>query len=150
MRILATLLALLWLHPASAAEVRTFANPDQQQRYENLVKDLRCLVCQNQSLADSDADLAKDLRDEVYDIIQSGKSDREAVQFLVDRYGDFVLYRPPFSPMTLLLWLGPLLLLLAGLAFIWRRSPQRTAAAAPELSPEERARLDDLRNNIQG
>ena len=150
MRILATLLALLWLHPASAAEVRTFANPDQQQRYENLVKDLRCLVCQNQSLADSDADLAKDLRDEVYDIIQSGKSDREAVQFLVDRYGDFVLYRPPFSPMTLLLWLGPLLLLLAGLVFIWRRSRQRTAAAAPELSPEERARLDDLRNNIQG
>lgn len=150
MRILATLLALLWLHPASAAEVRTFANPDQQQRYENLVKDLRCLVCQNQSLADSDADLAKDLRDEVYDIIQSGKSDREAVQFLVDRYGDFVLYRPPFSPMTLLLWLGPLLLLLAGLAFIWRRSRQQTAAAAPELSPEERARLDDLRKNIQG
>ena len=100
MRVLFTLLLGIWLHGVAASEVREFENPDQQQRYENLVKDLRCLVCQNQSLADSDADLAKDLREEVYGIIRSGKSDQEAVQFLVDRYGDFVLYRPPFSSVT--------------------------------------------------
>lgn len=153
MRILATLLALLWLHPASAAEVRTFANPDQQQRYENLVKDLRCLVCQNQSLADSDADLARDLRDEVYGIIQSGKDEAQAIQFLTDRYGDFVLYRPPVRPVTWLLWTGPLLMLLGGMAFLWHRHRQQRAA--PETSDDDavgaavRERLERLKNKPQ-
>jgi cytochrome c-type biogenesis protein CcmH len=150
MRVLSALLLGIWLHGVAASEVREFANPDQQQRYETLVKDLRCLVCQNQSLADSDADLAKDLRDEVYDIIRSGKTDQEAVKFLVDRYGDFVLYRPPFSSLTLLLWLGPALLLLIGLLFIWRRSRHQDEVAAAELTPAERARLEELRKNPHG
>lgn len=150
MRVFAAFLAMVWLTFSAATEVRSFADPEQQHRFENLVKDLRCLVCQNQSLADSDADLAKDLRDEVYQIILSGKSDQEAVKFLVDRYGDFVLYRPPFSSLTLMLWIGPLLFVLAGLVFIWHRSRQKTETAAPELSPEERARLQDLQKNIQG
>lgn len=147
MRVLHALLLGIWLQGATASEVREFENPDQQQRYETLVKDLRCLVCQNQSLADSDADLAKDLRDEVYDIIRSGKSDQEAVKFLVDRYGDFVLYRPPFSPLTVLLWLGPAVLLVVGLLFIWRRSRHQDEVAASGLTPEERARLEELRKD---
>lgn len=150
MRVLSTLLLGIWMHGVAASEVREFENPDQQQRYETLVKDLRCLVCQNQSLADSDADLAKDLRDEVYDIIRSGKTDQEAVKFLVDRYGDFVLYRPPFSSLTLLLWLGPALLLVVGLVFIWRRSRHQDEVAATDLTPAERTRLEELRKNPHG
>ena len=101
-----------------AAEIREFNEPAKQQAYENLVRELRCLVCQNQSLADSDADLAKDLRTEVYNIIQSGKSEEDAVKFLVDRYGDFVLYNPPLKPATTLLWLGPFALLLGSLVYL--------------------------------
>lgn len=150
MKFVALLACLLYIGAAAANEVRTFQDPLQQQRYENLVKDLRCLVCQNQSLADSDADLARDLRDEVYQIIQSGKSDQEAVKFLVDRYGDFVLYRPPFSATTLLLWAGPLLLLLAGLTFIWRRSKNRSTSFAADLTPAEQKRLSEWQKKIQG
>jgi cytochrome c-type biogenesis protein CcmH len=105
-------------------------------------------VCQNQSLADSDADLAQDLRDEVYRIIQSGKSDEEAVEFLVSRYGDFVLYRPAFKPLTLLLWAGPALLFAVAGGMAWRQYAKRRAAEeeAP-LSPAERARLERLKKS---
>jgi cytochrome c-type biogenesis protein CcmH len=131
--------------------VREFADAAHRQRYERLVEDLRCLVCQNQSLADSDADLARDLRDEVYQIIQSGKSDEEAVKFLVDRYGDFVLYRPPVNPTTILLWSGPFLLLGAGLAFIWQRTRRRRRDLLPDvLSPAEQDRLKRLEKDIRG
>lgn len=149
MKAAAMIAGLLAFGAAGATEIRVFHDTVQQQRYENLVKDLRCLVCQNQSLADSDADLAKDLRNEVYQIIQSGKSDQEAVKFLVDRYGNFVLYRPPFKTTTLLLWIGPLLLLAVGLAFIWRRSAERTAADPVELTPNERERLQQLQETIE-
>lgn len=145
------LLLLLSAGPAFAAalEVRSFDDPTQQTRYESLIKELRCLVCQNQSLADSDADLAQDLRDEVYRIVQSGKSDQEAVEFLVSRYGDFVLYRPPVKPLTLLLWAGPGLLLAAAGGMAWRQYARRRALSeeAP-LSPAERARLERLKKSF--
>jgi cytochrome c-type biogenesis protein CcmH len=141
--------AALTAGSAGASEVREFADSTQRERYEQLVRDLRCLVCQNQSLADSDADLARDLRDEVYQIIQSGKSDQEAVAFLVDRYGDFVLYRPPLKPATWLLWSGPFLLLAAGLGFIWHRTRQRARTLPSSLTPEEQARLLELKKRIQ-
>ncbi|MDD2767732.1 MAG: cytochrome c-type biogenesis protein CcmH [Methylococcus sp.] len=143
---------LLACLPADAMEVRQFDDPAKQGRYEDLIKDLRCLVCQNQSLADSDAELAQDLRTEVYNIIQSGKSSEEAVQFLTDRYGDFVLYRPPFKSITLLLWFGPFLLLAGGTFFLWRQA-RRRAEPAPqdlELSAEERQRLQQLKDRFQG
>lgn len=143
---------LLACLPVGAMEVRQFDDPAKQGRYEDLIKDLRCLVCQNQSLADSDAELAQDLRTEVYNIIQSGKSSEEAVQFLTDRYGDFVLYRPPFKSITLLLWLGPFLLLAGGTFFLWRQA-RRRAEPAPqslELSAEERQRLQQLKDRFQG
>ncbi|MDD5034028.1 MAG: cytochrome c-type biogenesis protein CcmH [Methylococcaceae bacterium] len=137
---------------AQAVEIRQFEDPAKQQIYENLVKELRCLVCQNQSLADSDADLAKDLRTEVYNIIQSGKSEQEAIQFLVDRYGDFVLYNPPLKTTTSLLWLGPFALLLGGGAFLWRHAKRRSAAreTEPSLTDDERHRLQELKKKIEG
>lgn len=145
-----TLLFGLWLClTANATEVRRFDDANQQQRYENLIKELRCLVCQNQSLADSDADLAKDLRDEVYAIIQSGKTEREAAQFLVDRYGDFVLYRPPFKSTTTVLWAGPFALLLIGSIFLLRQARRRSAERdKPQLTDDERHRLQTLKDKL--
>jgi len=142
------LLAALFGAQAFAVEVRQFASPDEAQRYEHLVRDLRCLVCQNQSLADSDADLARDLRDEVYKMIHEGKSEQEASQFLVDRYGDFVLYRPPFKLQTALLWVGPLLVLLGALAVVRHQSRLRARTTDVQLSADERARLDALKNRL--
>ncbi len=91
-----------------------FESPEQQARFEALTEELRCLVCQNQSLADSDAQLAQDLRQEIFVMMRQGQSDESIKRFLVDRYGDFVLYRPPVRGNTLLLWLAPLLLLTTG------------------------------------
>jgi cytochrome c-type biogenesis protein CcmH len=144
------LFGLVLCFSAQGMELRQFDDADKQRRYESLIKELRCLVCQNQSLADSDADLAKDLRDEVYDIIQSGKDEQEAAQFLVDRYGDFVLYRPPLKATTSLLWLGPVALLLVGAAFLLRRSKRRGAGGdQPELTQEERLRLQSLKDKLE-
>ncbi|MGR9087663.1 MAG: cytochrome c-type biogenesis protein, partial [Gammaproteobacteria bacterium] len=108
------LLMASWLAIAGV-EYREFANPERQATYESLIKELRCLVCQNQTIADSNADLASDLRRQVYEMVQQGKSREEIVQFLTDRYGDFVLYNPPFKAKTGLLWLGPAIFLLIGL-----------------------------------
>lgn len=95
--------------PCSAAQF-TFNDAAQQKRYQALINELRCLVCQNQSLADSNADLAQDMRQQVYDMITTGSTDREIIDFMVARFGDFVLYRPPLHPKTLLLWIGPFVL----------------------------------------
>lgn len=144
-RLLAALLLAvpLWSFAASV-EIRRFDDPAKQARYEELIKELRCLVCQNQALSDSDADLAQDLRDEVYRIIQSGKTDQEAVAFLVDRYGDFVLYRPPFKPLTLLLWGGPLLLVLIGVTVLWRQWHRHRGSETATLSDADREKLQRL------
>ena len=145
-------LGLAFALNAQAVEIRKFDDPAKQQSYENLVKELRCLVCQNQSLADSDADLAKDLRDEVYQIIQSGKSEQDAVKFLVDRYGDFVLYKPPLKTSTTLLWLGPFALLMGGVYFLWRQANARSRVreTEPALSEEECQRLQQLKKKLEG
>jgi cytochrome c-type biogenesis protein CcmH len=92
----------------------TFQTPEQLARYEKLIHELRCLVCQNQTIADSNADLAKDLRRQTRDMILAGKTDAEIQQFMTDRYGDFVLYKPPVKPETYLLWGAPVILLLIG------------------------------------
>ena len=110
------LLVVAWL--ASAAMAQTPAGPDLDARLKRLETELRCLVCQNQTLADSSAPLADDLRKEVRELAMSGKSDAEIKQYLVARYGDFVLYRPPVQGNTWLLWIGPFALLGAGVA-IW-------------------------------
>lgn len=93
-----------------------FEDPVLQQRYDRLVNELRCLVCQNNSIADSNATLASDLRRDVRELIAEGRSDAEIRTYMTDRYGDFVLYRPPVAPRTWLLWSAPALLLLSGIA----------------------------------
>lgn len=111
------MLAMSFVH---AIDPLPFKSDAEEQRFQNLVRELRCLVCQNQNLADSDAGLAKDLRQEVFEMIQAGKSDDEIKQFLTERYGDFVLYRPPFKATTLVLWIGPIVVLIIGFAFARR------------------------------
>jgi cytochrome c-type biogenesis protein CcmH len=147
-RLACWLLVLLATLPVQAVEVRQFDDSAKQARYERLIEELRCLVCQNQSLADSDADLARDLRDEVYGIIQSGKDEQEAIRFLTDRYGDFVLYRPPVKPITWLLWIGPLLILLGGGVFLWRRHAHSRLAIDDGMTASELERLEQLKHEL--
>ncbi|KPV39798.1 hypothetical protein AN478_11575 [Thiohalorhabdus denitrificans] len=130
---------------AAPEPIREFDSPAQEDRYNALLEDLRCLVCQNESLAGSRADLAQDLRDEVYQkLVEEGKSDEAVVDYLVDRYGEFVLYRPPVQPATYLLWFGPFALLLIG-AGIWLAVSRGRQRADPgDLSPDERERAARL------
>ena len=118
---------------------RAFDDPAEQERYERLIRDLRCLVCQNQSIADSNAMLARDLRREVRDLMEAGQSDEQIRSFMTERYGDFVLYRPPVTPRTWLLWSAPVLLLLGGIGIavvvVLRRS--RAARTNPVVLDEE-------------
>jgi cytochrome c-type biogenesis protein CcmH len=115
-RIVFALAFLLTTALAWAIDPLPFANEAEEQRFQALARELRCLVCQNQNIADSDAGLAKDLRNEVFEMMRAGKSDEEIKQFLVERYGDFVLYDPPFKATTLVLWVGPILILIVGFA----------------------------------
>ncbi len=99
---------------SQATDVYSFESNRQQAQFHHLLGDLRCLVCQNQDLATSTATLAKDLRDEVYKFVQNGHSDDEIIHFLTQRYGDFVLFKPPVKGITWILWLGPLFFLIIG------------------------------------
>ena len=117
-------------------------NTEVDKRVTALAHELRCLVCQNQTLADSNAPLAVDLRNQIREQLAAGASEREVVDFMVARYGDFVLYRPPFKATTLALWIGPFVFLLAG-AWLLRRLLRRRAPA-PELSEADRARAAKL------
>jgi cytochrome c-type biogenesis protein CcmH len=110
----AWLAALLLAVTAQAQEPLVFDSPEQEARYKVLTAELRCAVCQNQNLADSDAPLAQDLRQEIYDMMQAGQTDDQIKTFMVDRYGDFVLYRPPVQGNTLALWVIPIALLGVG------------------------------------
>lgn len=142
--ILMILLILPALPLQAGIEVRQFPSPALEMRYQHLTEELRCLVCQNQSLADSNADLAEDLRTEVYTMLLAGKSDAEIVDFLVSRYGDFVLYRPPLKKTTVLLWFGPFAALAIGAVIHWRIGKSRRPDPLPPLSQAERQRLKDV------
>jgi cytochrome c-type biogenesis protein CcmH len=125
---------------ASAAEDAAF-----EKRVQRLSEELRCLVCQNQSLADSHADLAVDLKNQVREKLKQGASEKEVIAFMTERYGDFVLYRPPVKATTLLLWFGPGLLLVAGLIALFLRVRRRAAASADlALTTDERAQAAAL------
>src|SRR6266540_4553149 len=110
----------------SAQEARPLAeDPELEKRLTTLAKELRCLVCQNETLADSQADLAEDLRRQIREQMKAGKSDQEIISFLTQRYGDFVLYKPPVKSTTYLLWFGPFVLLLMGIAVLYRYLKRR-------------------------
>lgn len=140
---LAIILAFQFTLPVQANEAAPLAeDPVVEQRLVVIAEELRCLVCQNESLAGSRADLAMDLRREVRTLIKSGKSDTEIKKYLVDRYGDFILYNPPVKPTTWLLWFGPLaLLLLAGwvLFNVIRRSQRQTEPQVPDAQQRAKA-----------
>jgi cytochrome c-type biogenesis protein CcmH len=115
---------------AFAIDPLPFTDEVQQVRFQKLVAELRCTVCQNQNLADSNAELAKDLRVKVFELMQEGRSDDEIKQFLVERYGDFVLYEPPMKPTTWALWFGPGVVVLLG-ALLIINAVRRRARALP-------------------
>ena len=128
-------------------EAFKFNSKAEEEHFKDLIEELRCLVCQNQSLVDSDAELAHDLRAEVYDMIQAGKTDEQIIEFLVARYGDFVLYNPPVKPSTYLIWFGPFVLLLIAALLLLRSIRRQQKAPATGISAEERERLNSILGN---
>lgn len=147
------LVVSLWLlclfAPLTLAQVR---RPDPvkgdaalEERLHKLSQELRCLVCQNETLADSRADLAEDLRDEIRQQMKAGKSDKEIIAFLTERYGQFILYRPQVTPTTYLLWFGPFVLLLIGLGVLFYYIKQRRDLIAEQpLTADERKRAEEM------
>ena len=146
LRLLGLLFALVLALPLQAREAAPLAADEAtEKRLVTISSELRCLVCQNESLAGSNAELANDLRREIRTMIRAGKSDAEITDFMVSRYGDFVLYRPPLKGSTLLLWFGPLLLLLVALVAMIRYL--RWRASTPEATPltdAQRSQADRL------
>jgi cytochrome c-type biogenesis protein CcmH len=135
-------LALVAAHlPGGAVDVFQFSSEAQEARYQRLIDELRCVVCQGQAISESNADLAKDLRRKVYEQIQAGKSDEEIMAYMVARYSDFVLYRPPFKATTALLWVGPFIILAigVGVAFVFVRR-RRASRITADSQADERAR----------
>jgi cytochrome c-type biogenesis protein CcmH len=148
-RLLLSLLLLCLLSSLTFAQVRrpeaVKDDPAIEQRLNKLSQELRCLVCQNETLADSRADLAEDLRDEIRQQMKAGKSDKEIIAFLTDRYGQFILYRPQVTPTTYLLWFGPFVLLLGGLALLFYYIKQRRDLIPEQpLSADERKRAEAM------
>ena len=139
---IALLLSATYTH--STTDSFGFNGTVSEQRYRSLIEELRCLVCQNESLAGSNAELAGDLRKEVYQMMAQGQSDKQIIDFLVTRYGDFVLYNPPVKPSTYVLWFSPsVLFIIAGLA-LYRSVRRRSRTAETQLTSEEQARLEQI------
>lgn len=136
------------LHAGEAAPAA--ADPALEKRVMALSHELRCLVCQNQTIADSNADLAVDLRNQVRQKMREGASDREIIDYMTARYGDFVLYRPPVKATTLVLWFGPLLLMVWGLWALFRRLRDRSAVPQAPLTDEERRRAARMLAESEG
>ncbi len=136
------ILCLSLLTSLSYAEIEhhDFQSLEQEQSYQTLISELRCLVCQNQTIADSNADLAKDLRRQVYEMLQQGQSQQQIADFMTERYGDFVLYNPNFNLKTGLLWLGPALFLLIGLIAVLLFARKKTNSESG-LTDEQKTQL---------
>ena len=133
----------VFIVPSFAVEApAAAANPEIEARMMAVATELRCLVCQNQTIADSHAGLAEDLRQQIREMLANGKSERQILDYMTERYGDFVLYRPPFKPATALLWIGPALLMvvaLTALATVLRRRQRLSAEAFDPDTPDEDA-----------
>lgn len=148
-RLILLMLLVLALPAMAVIETYQFDTELQRQRYNAFIEELRCPKCQNQNLSGSDSAIAQDLRRQIHQMIMAGKSDIEITQYMVDRYGDFVLYRPRFNAATAVLWLGPVVLLVLGLG-IWAMLSRRRKSAVPEnddgdvLSEQDRQRLQRL------
>lgn len=148
--ILSTVLSFTMSVVAAPIETFKFDSPETEKVFHKLSEELRCLVCQNQNIAESNAELAKDLRLEIYTMLQKGQTEDEIVDFLVERYGDYVLYRPPFKPMTWLLWFGPIMIFALGVFFAIRfMKSQSSDSQLESLSEEEIERVKSLHADIK-
>ncbi len=144
MKLLTAILIFVFTSCALHAEIITVA-PEYEDRYQDILAELRCLVCQNQSLADSGSGLANDLRVEVKQMLEQGASDEEILKFMSDRYGDFVLYKPPVKPRTLLLWFGPFLLFVGGIVAALTIIRKRAIAESfSEFDETEKKRIQNI------
>ena len=136
------------LSVTASVDVYEFETEQQKQRYQSMIGELRCPKCQNQSLSDSDAPIAQDLRAELHRLLLEGENDKEILAFMVQRYGNFVLYSPPLDKYTFLLWGAPLILLFLGLLVAWRvRTATKQQIAAGGLSEEQRQVISELVDN---
>ncbi len=143
--LITSILILLSVQQLHAAEVMLeFDSPEQETRFEELLEELRCMVCQNQTLADSNARLARDLRERTYNMVRSGKSNNEIIEHMVERFGDFVLYRPPLKKTTVLLWFGPAIFLIIAVSTFWLYSHRTRRRPISDLSPVERQKAQRL------
>lgn len=136
------LLALLLI--TAVAQARPLADDELERRTAAVARELRCLVCQNQTIEDSQAELAVDLRRQVRAMLREGRSEADVVRFMTDRYGDFVVYRPPLDIRTALLWLGPVAILVAGIALLLRRIRRQGARPATALAQDQLDRAGRL------
>lgn len=144
MRLFSLALGLILSWSAFAAiDTYTFSSVAQEQQYRELTEQLRCPKCQNNSIADSNAIIAADMRGKVYELQQQGKSKQQIIDYMVARYGNFVTYEPPVTPATLILWVGPALFVLIGAAVVILRARRRVEKEAP-LSAQEQQRLQSL------
>jgi cytochrome c-type biogenesis protein CcmH len=132
---LLTLMLVITPQSWSKVEVMQFDTPEQEATYNKMIDELRCLVCQNQNLADSNAELAVDMRRKTRELVMQNKSEKEIADFMVARYGDFVLYRPPLNQSTLLLWAGPFLILIVGVTLLLRTIHRRRAQQDGDVDP---------------
>ena len=139
-----TLLASMLCATSTALEPRDFSSTTGHERYLEIIAELRCLVCQNQNIADSNAPLAADLRKQVFEMIEAGKTDADIADYMTARYGDFVLYQPPFTGRTLLLWLGPFALAVAGVWLLRTQVVNRQRAPRVQTSDELQAKARNL------
>lgn len=148
MRLCSVLIVLmsLWVVPTMAAiDVYEFSSPEQEKVFHQLTRELRCPKCQNQDIADSDAELAKDLRDKTYVMLHEGNSKQDVIDYMVARYGNFILYKPPFMASTMILWFGPVIVILLGIFLVIRRTRKQPRNLADNaLSAEQQARLNEL------
>lgn len=149
---LSLFLACLIAPFASAKDAQPIGeDPAVEQRMMKLSQELRCLVCQNETLADSRADLAEDLRREIREQIKAGKSDKEIIDFLTARYGQFILYRPRVTPTTYVLWFGPFVLMLGGLYVLFSYIRQRRDSVTEKpLTADERRRAEEMLASLPG
>ncbi len=143
----ATALALAALVASAKEAAPEAADPKLESRMTRITSELRCLVCQNQTIADSNAALAVDLRRQTREMLKQGKSDREVLEYMTARYGDFVLYRPPLQANTALLWFGPAAMLLAGAAVLVLVLRRRARMPAAAFEPDEDESVDDAATN---
>ena len=141
---LALLLSVFSYTAFAGLEIREFSSEEQERRYNQLIDELRCLVCQNQNLADSNSQLAQDLRNKVYEMVSTNQTDAQVAEYMVNRYGEYVLYNPPLDPVTSVLWIGPFVVVLVAIVFLLVFIQRRNKSKPVTLSEEQHRRSKQL------